>query len=335
MAEKATIVTVAHRAQVSRQTVSNVLNTPHLVRPETKERVLRAIEELGYRANLAARQMRTGRSRLVAVRIEPTQDGISGTVIDRFLHGLTEAGAPAGYRVMLYSAIDADTEIAAYDDLLTAHEPDGFVLLDTHHGDVRTSWLAERGVPFVTFGRPWGASDGHPWVDVDGAAGTAAATRHLIEAGHERIGFLGWPPGSDIGEDRRAGWDRELRTAGLDSAGLLTATPNTIEAGEAAAHDLSHRARPPTALVCASDSLALGALQATRDGAVAVIGFDDTPVARAVGLTSVAQPLTEAATRCMTLLAQLLHGETAPATTTDTDPTHVLLAPTLMVRRSG
>jgi DNA-binding LacI/PurR family transcriptional regulator len=324
---------------VSRQTVSNVLNTPRLVRPETKERVLRAIEELGYRANLAARQMRTGRSRLIAVRIEPTQDGISGSVNDIFLHGLTEAGAPAGYRVMLYSATDAATEIAAYDDLLTAHEPDGFVLLDTHRGDVRTSWLTERGVPFVTFGRPWGASDSHPWVDVDGATGTAAATRRLIEAGHERIGFLGWLPGSDVGEDRRSGWDRELRTAGLDNAGLDTATPNTVEAGEAAAHNLLRQPKPPTALVCTSDSLALGALQASGDGSTAVIGFDDTPAARAVGLTSVAQPMAGAATRCMMLLAQLLDGGPAvagrTATTTDNDPTHVLLAPTLMIRRSG
>ena len=332
MAEKATIVTVARRAQVSRQTVSNVLNTPHLVRAETKDRVLRAIEELGYRANLAARQMRTGRSRLIAIRVEPTRDGISGSVNDRFLHALTEAGAPAGYRVLLYSATDAETEIAAYDDLLAAYELDGFVLLDTYRGDVRTSWLTERGVPFVTFGRPWGASDDHPWVDVDGAAGTAAATRRLIEAGHERIGFLGWLPDNDLGEDRRAGWDRELRAAGLDHAGLGTATVNTIEAGESAAHDLLRRPQPPTALVCASDSLALGALQATRDAAIAVIGFDDTPVACAIGLTSVAQPMAEAATCCMTLLAQLL--DRTP-TTVDSNPAHVLLAPTLMVRRSG
>jgi len=91
--------------------------------------------------------------------------------------------------------------------------------------------------------------------------------------------------------------------------------------------------------VCTSDSLALGALQASGDGSTAVIGFDDTPVARAVGLTSVAQPMAEAATRCMMLLAQLLDGGPAvagrTATTTDNDPTHVLLAPTLMIRRSG
>ena len=93
MAEKVTIATVAEHANVSRQTVSNVINSPHIVREETRRRVEEAIAALGYRANQAARQMRTGRSRLLAVRIEPTRDGINGSVLDRFLHGLTFAAA--------------------------------------------------------------------------------------------------------------------------------------------------------------------------------------------------------------------------------------------------
>ena len=183
MPANVTIATVARHANVSRQTVSNVLNSPDLVRAETRDRVRAAIEELGYRTNLAARQMRTGRSRLIAVRIDPVRDGIETSVLDRFLHGLTEASAPAGYRVMLYTATDDRTEIATYEDLLASYALDAFVLTHTHHGDSRTAWLAEPGVPFVTFGRPWGGVDQHPWVDVDGAAGTAAATRHLLAAG--------------------------------------------------------------------------------------------------------------------------------------------------------
>ncbi len=211
MAEKATITTVARHAMVSRQTVSNVLNSPHLVREETRARVLASIEALGYRANQAARQMRTGRSRLLAVRIGPAGDGINGSVLDTFLHGLTETASSAGYRIVLYTAADDAGEIATYDDLLASYDLDGFVLTSTHHGDVRTAWLAEHDVPFVTFGRPWGAPAGHPWVDVDGAAGTAAATRHLIAAGHRRIAFVGWPDGSGVGDDRRAGWLAAMR----------------------------------------------------------------------------------------------------------------------------
>ncbi|MGN9907389.1 LacI family DNA-binding transcriptional regulator [Phytohabitans sp. LJ34] len=356
MGGKVTIATVAARANVSRQTVSNVLNTPHLVREETRERVREAIATLGYRANQAARLMRTGRSRLLAVRIEPTRDGINGSVLDRFLHGLTEAAAPAGYRILLYAAADDQAEIATYDDLLATHELDGFVLTSTHHGDVRTSWLAERGVPFVTFGRPWGrldpehgaerrariqpasraeaseasqlaepwgAPDSHPWVDVDNAAGTAAATRHLLDAGHRRIGFVGWPAGSGVGDERRSGW---ASTVGPDHADLARATVDGVAEGEAAARDLLSISDPPTALVCASDSLAVGAYTAASPG-VAVAGFDDTPVARVLGLTSVAQPLAEAAARCVDLLAGVLDGGTAPRP--------VLLQPSLVIRQSA
>lgn len=318
MAEKVTIADVARDAGVSRQTVSNVLNSPEIVKEETRQRVLASVEALGYRVSAAARQMRTGRSRLLAVRIEPTQDGMN--VFDRFLHGLTESAARAGYRVLLYTATDDRSEIAAFDELLGEFEPDGFVLTSTHHGDVRTSWLAERGLPFVTFGRPWGAPEGgHPWVDVDGAAGTEAATRHLLDAGHRRIGFIGWQPGSGVGDDRREGWARVLAALGLPAESIDTENGTAAE-GEAAAHELVQAGA--TALVCVSDSVALGALQAT---AVPVIGFDDTPVAAAVGLTSLSQPLAEAAKSCVDLLAGVLSGQPAPA--------HVLLQPSLTMRK--
>ena len=333
MAEKVTIATVARHARVSRQTVSNVINSPHIVREETRRRVEEAIATLGYRANQAARQMRTGRSQLIAVRIEPTRDGINGSVLDRFLHGLTFAAAAAGYRVMLYTAADDGDEIKTYDDLLASYDLDGFVLTGTDHGDVRTLWLAERNVPFVTFGRPWDEPERHSWVDVDGADGTAQATRRMIDTGHRRIAFVGWPAGSGVGDDRRAGWHRTMVAHGLDVAGLERETDDRIPHGEKCARDLLAQPDPPTAFVCASDSLALGALQAVRASGPArtglgVTGFDDTPVAQAVGLTSVSQPLPEAAARCIDLLTHHLDGD--PVGTTQ-----VLLQPSLVVRTTA
>ncbi|MFB9234383.1 LacI family DNA-binding transcriptional regulator [Plantactinospora siamensis] len=340
MPEKVTIATVARHAQVSRQTVSNVLNSPHLVREETRERVRDAIATLGYRVSQAARQMRTGRSKLLAARIEPTRDGINGSVLDRFLHGLTETAEAAGYRVLLYTAGDRAAEIAAYDDLLGAYDLDGFVLTGTDHGDVRTAWLAERGVPFVTFGRPWDSPERHPWVDVDGAAGAAQATRHLIGAGHRRIAFVGWPAGSGVGDDRRSGWLAALREADLPYADELDRrTVDGITEGAAVTRDLLALAEPPTALVCASDSLAIGALQAARtyppNGRdLAVTGFDDTPVAQAIGLTSVSQPLGQAAARCIELLTALLDGDVSGGPrAAGQPPSQVLLRPSLVIRQ--
>ncbi|GAA4594060.1 LacI family DNA-binding transcriptional regulator [Planotetraspora phitsanulokensis] len=348
MADKVTIADVARVAGVSRQTVSNVLNTPEVVREETRQRVLDVVGELGYRVNRAARQMRTGRSQLIAIRIDPDRDGINGSVLDRFLHGLTDAAARSGYRILLYTADDDRSEVATFEDLLGAYEPDGFVLTGTHHRDPRASWLLDKGVPFVTFGRPWGeeAAARHPWVDVDGSAGTAVATRHLLDAGHARIGFLGWPAGSGVGDDRREGWARTLAEAGVDPTGLSRATSDAVADGEAAARDLIDSDPGVTALVCVSDSLAVGALHAARSPGlawredtrpelpIAVIGFDDTPVARAVGLTSLSQPLKEAAASCVTLLARILEGtETARASAAS--PAHVLLEPSLVVRQSA
>ena len=207
MAARHTLDTVAERARVSRQTVSNVLNSPHLVRPDTAQRVREVIEELGYRRSRAAQQMRTRRSMLLGLRLEPDRGGINGAVLDRFLHAVVDAAQARDYRVVLFTAADDEREIASYSELLDTGEADGFLLTSTHHGDPRTAWLAERGVPFSTFGRPWGAADQHhSWVDVDGAAGTRAAVEHLVGLGHRRIGFVGWPSGSGVGDDRRDGW---------------------------------------------------------------------------------------------------------------------------------
>lgn len=331
MAIRPTLSSVAERAQVSRQTVSNVLNAPEKVLAETRHRVEDAITALGYRPHHGARALRTRRSQLIAVRMEPFGDGVSGSVLDRFLHALTEAAEQAGYRVLLFTATDDDTELAASDDLLTTHDLDAFVLTSTHHGDRRTAWLAERGVPFVTFGRPWGDRAGHSWVDVDGAAGTAEATDRLVEAGHRRVGFLGWPDDSDTGNDRRLGWSRALDAAGLTAD--LHRSSRDDDADEARAAASALLGDGATALVCASDSLALAALSVTErrgDGApdVPVVGFDDTPVARVLGLSSVAQPLREAASACIQLLTDVIDGTAA-------EPRHVLLTPRLVTRRTG
>ena len=122
---------------------------------------------------------------------------------------------------MLFTAPDDEAEIGQYGELVDVLGVDAFVVTSTHHGDPRTRWLRDNDLPFVTFGRPWGAgrrrprrapgTADHAWVDVDGAVGTRAATEHLLDLGHRRIAFIGWPRGSDVGDDRRAGWARAMR----------------------------------------------------------------------------------------------------------------------------
>ena len=334
--DRPTITTVAARANVSRQTVSNVLNAPHRVQADTRERVEAAINELGYRPSRAARQLRTHRSNLIAMRMAPFSEELAGSVLDRFVHAVTESAQQLGFRTLVFTANDDGDEIGTYADLLNSYELDAFILTGTHHRDSRTTWLRKQGVPFITFGRPWGVRARHWWVDVDGKAGTTAATERLLDAGRRRIGFVGWPVGSGVGDDRRAGWETTLRAAGVEPAGLATSTENTADEGHASAVELVH-GRGADALVCASDTLALGALGMVRDQvsrggvAVPVIGFDDSPWASALGLTTVAQPLREAAATCVELLTSFLD---RPADDAEAEH-HVLLAPHLVVRQTG
>jgi DNA-binding LacI/PurR family transcriptional regulator len=355
-----TLADVAARAGVSRQTVSNVINTPDVVRPATRARVAAVIDELGYRPLAAARQLRTRRSQVVGLCLPPVQDGISGEILDRFLHAVTEEAQRSGLRLLLFTAADDAEEIAQYDTLLETADLDGFVLTSTHHGDARARWLTERHVPFVTFGRPWdesgpgsagdrapAAAVDHAWVDVDGRTGTRAATEHLLGAGHERVGFVGWPAGSGSGDDRRAGWAEALAAAGLP-AGPERRTDDGVAEGARAADALLDEGA--SALVCVSDALALGALTAVRrrPGApAAIVGFDDTPVARAVGLSSVAQPVDEVARRAVALLVAQIEGAPAGADAATAAPTdlgaatsdapdhHVLIPSRLVVRASS
>lgn len=338
-AAHATLESVATRAAVSRQTVSNVLNAPHLVRAATQQRVRAAIDELGYRPNRAAQALRTRRSKLIGMRLEPIHDGINGAVLDRFLHALTEQAQRAGYRIELFVADDDDDEISQFEQMLVAADVDAFVLTSTHHQDPRTAWLADRGVPFVTFGRPWGAGPStaeHRWVDVDGAAGTRAATEHLRGLGHHRIAFLGWPAGSGVGDDRRSGWSTAMEQAGVEPAERSTldlAIQDDVSVGAAATRRLLARADRPTAVVCASDSLALGALTAATSLQMDldVVGFDDTPVAAALGMSSVTQPLDAAAECVLGFLVPDLDGRPDGASAEPPDP-YCLLVPRLVVR---
>ncbi|WP_246036395.1 LacI family DNA-binding transcriptional regulator [Sinomonas susongensis] len=334
-----TVSSVALLAGVSRQTVSNALNNPERLQPATLKKVLDTIEETGYVRSAAARQMRTARSGVIAYRLDRVRDGIGGAVLDTFLHALSAEAERRDYRVMLYTADSDEAELRQFSRLTRARTVDAFILIETHRDDVRYGWLSEHGIPFSVFGRPW-SSDGtnhqhslnHAWIDVDGAAGTAQATRHLLELGHREIAFVGWPHGSETGDERRRGWAETLARAGTDAPrrqSLDSWQPDGILSGSNAARRLLDAGA--TAFVCASDSLAIGAYSAVQaaGGQGAVVGFDDTPTAAALGLSSVRQPLDEAVGWALgSVFAQLDGAPGVPG-----EPS--LLTPQLVVRASS
>ncbi|MEZ5096221.1 MAG: substrate-binding domain-containing protein [Nocardioides sp.] len=267
------------------------------------------------------------------MKFSPAQEGTANATMDRFVHTLVEASRAAGYHVLLFAG-DEDP-LSGYDELLRSTAVDAFVVTDTYLGNPQAAWLASRRAPFVAFGRPWHDAEAtHPWVDVDGAAGTALATEHLLDRGHTRIGWVGWRKDSRIGEDRRSGWSRTLHRHDLPTAGSPH-VEDTLASGREAASVLLDQAEP-TAFVCASGHPRHGgAPRAVRPRAepgrdVAVVGFDDSQVAQVVpfGLTSVRQPLEEVAVEIVAALQGLLR--TPPLRRAG-----VLLTPTLSVRGSS
>ena len=330
-----TLATVADEAGVSRQTVSNALNNPDLLRPETLVRVQSVIERLGYSPNRAARQLRTRSSHLIGLRFEQAQEGTTNALMDRFLHSLVEAASRTGHHVLLFSG-DPEDPLDGYDDLLRSTAVDAFVVTDTYAGTPQSGFLQDREAPFVAFGRPWDDPHAdHAWIDVDGAHGGRVATEHLIEQGHDRIGWIGWEKSSRIGQDRRRGWEETLREAGRDPMGLGVRITDNVDAARMAAH---HLLEDPsvTGFVCASDTLGIGVLHACaerglRPGVdIGVTGFDDSLAAQVTwpGLSSVRQPLEQVAVE----LVRILHLVLAHKPVGDRGQ---MLAPSLVVRRSS
>ncbi|HEX5729883.1 LacI family DNA-binding transcriptional regulator [Microbacterium sp.] len=339
MAKPPTVEDVARIAGVSRQTVSNVLNSPHIVRDETRERVQQAIADLAYRPHAAARRLRTRRSSTIGIHLDPYSGGISGVILDRFVHALTERASERGMRVLIYSARTADEEIARLGDLVDGAEIDAVVITGTFFGDPRTGWLLERDVPFVSFGRPWGGDDvyrpAHTWVDVDGAAGTRTATRHMLATQGARIGFFGWPPDNGTGDDRERGWREAMTDAGasgprFEAVDGLANAREVMSAAFAEPDVLSEL----DALVCVSDSHAVGAHLAAADAGrrhLPVIGFDNTPVAEALGISSMEQSPELVAAAVLNLLMGTTGQAVAPRDR-DAPPEHVLVEPRLILR---
>lgn len=332
-----TIREVAAAAGVSRQTVSNVVNAGERVAPATRSRVLEAIARLGYAPNEAARSLTSRDTRAIAVSIGRSEHD-PGAVEYPFLQALVRAAGQRGIRILLVDrGDDAAGDVAALADVWNRRAADGVVLTETRLNDYRADQLVELGIPVAVFGTPWGRERvGHDWTDIDGAEGMRLGVEHLVDRGHRRIGFVGWQPDGAGGDVRAEGWSRAVRRSGLDPVLRVHAAEDSIDAGHAAAAELLRRDDRPSALSCASDSLAFGACQALTDAGltpgvdVAVVGYDDSGIARIARppISSLHQPLEEVAVLVLDALRRR-------AGTPDAEPLSRMLAPTLVVRSSS
>ena len=329
---RATIVDVARAASVSRQTVSNVINSPERVAPSTLARVEAEIRRLGYQPSRAAQTLKQERAGAWGLELSVGGFGRLGSILDTFLVELTAQATGDGSHIVPFTASDPDVPTTSYDRLVASRVVDGFVLTDTRRGDPRPAWLDAHGVPYAAFGRVWDDPSITAWVDVDGASGVEAAVHHLAAQGYERIGYLGWPEGSPVGDDRRSGWVRATTELGLANPEWQAVSPQALEPASRAAATLIDDLGRGAAIVCASDGLALGAWRVlverslTPGADIALVCFDDTDIAQALDLSSLHQPLDRVAERVL----QMLGDRSASR-----DPAGGLLLPPELVVRSS
>lgn len=325
---------VAQRAGVSVGTVSNVLNRPNDVSAESVARVTRAIEELGYVRNDAARKLRAGISTTVGFVVLDGQNPFYNDVVRG-----AEDEASSHSIAVLYGNTDQDPRRERlYIDLF--HEQQVRGLLIAPYGDVTAHLrrLSEAGIPVVLVDRFSG--DGKfSSVSVDSVAGGRLAAEHLIETRRHRIAFVGGPFELRQVNDRlagaRAAAENSTTTVSLE---VLATEGMAVEDGVAAGTRILKRAHSdwPDALFAANDLIALGLLQSlVTDGRarvpqdIAIIGFDDIPfaAAAAVPLSSIRQP-----SRMMgrTALRILLEEAADP----ESIPRQTVFPPELVVRSS-
>jgi DNA-binding LacI/PurR family transcriptional regulator len=294
---------VARVAGVSHQTVSRVLNGSTSVRPETRERVVRAVRELDYRRNSMARALVTGRSRtLGVVSFDTTLYGPAST-----LFGIERAAHSAGYFVSVASvtSLDRPSVLGAVEQLRD-QGVDGVLLITPQETAVEALLHLPRDMPVVAVEA--GPDEAVPVVAVDQVAGAAAATRHLLELGHRTVWHVAGPSDWLEARQRIEGWTTALEEAGADVPPLL-AGDWSAQSG----YDLGRRlatVRDVTAIFAANDQMALGILRALHEtgrevpGEVSVVGFDDIPEARffTPPLTTVRQDFNEVGRQSLMLL---------------------------------
>lgn len=313
-----TLADVARAAGVSSATASRVINGFSRVRPETRRQVEDAIVNLGYVRQRAARLNDRRRTGSIAVVVcEETLRLFSDPFFGRVLRGVSQVLMPAGYRTVLLTAQSMQEAQSAVGYLCGEHV-DGAVLVSMH---AHYSMALERvTVPLVCVGRPTFDDGGvYSYVDADNRGGAERAVCHLLKSGRNRIATIAGPKDMSPGVDRFAGYQAALTENGTFDPGLVVYGDFGQSCGEHMMLRLLDRRPDVDAVFAASDLMAVGALRALRRSGrrvpddVAVIGFDNAPIARSVEppLTTVNQPVEEIGAQTARELLGLMAGSSA------------------------
>lgn len=308
------IYEVARRAGVSAATVSRVLSRPDLVSAKTRQRVLRAVDRLGYIPNSTAKNLRQARSGKLLV----TVPDISNPFFSLILQGIEEAALREDYAVLFGDTQHDPAREERYALMLKSKEADGLIFLG-HRLPEAAADLARSAAPRcapVVNGCEFNPRLGVPSVHIDNARAAADVMHVLYDLGHSRIGVITGPLASPLSRDRLRGATATARNRHEPDL-LVVAGDFSVESGVAGANELLAGARPPSAIFCFNDEMAMGVLEAARarrlrvPRELSVVGFDDIRFARHTEppLTTVAQPMRAIGEGTVRLLLAILHDD--------------------------
>lgn len=329
----ATIRDVAREAGVSTATVSRVLSRPDLVNAETRRSVLAAVNALGYTPNAAAKSLRTLRSGKLLV----TVPDIANPFFSLILQGIEGAALRAGYAVLLGDTQHDEQREQQYALMLQRREADGLIFLGHRLPKAAAALVRSQssGTAPVVNGCEFSPTLGVPSVHIDNAKAAFEAVDHLSQAGHRRIGVVTGPMASPLSRDRLKGTMARASRAGSKIVITTAGGDFSIESGIAAAEQLLAGPRPPTAIFCFNDEMAIGVLHTAKQHGLrvpddlSVVGFDDIRFAQFSDppLTTVRQPMRELGEATVRLLLDILRGNVK-------DAVSVTLPHALIVRAS-
>ena len=312
--------------------MSRALNDTGPVRAETRQRVLEAVERLGYVPHSAARSLSTRKTMSIGVLLPDMHGAFFGEIV----RGIDLAARAAGYHLLVSGSHSDAAETAAL--LQTLHgRVDGLILMAPALGGAWLQKALPRRVPVVLLNDD-GTDGRHHSLRIDNRLGARLAVEHLVALGHHAIAFLGGPVGNADAAERLAGYREALVAAGLPlTAHLELSGDFGEESGLLAGAKVAALIPRPTAIFAANDAMAIGCLAALRERGlrvpedVSLVGFDDVPIARYLtpALTSVQVPIAELGQQAMARLLDAIDGESAGG------PTHTVIEPTLAIRASA
>ena len=312
-----TLEDIGRLAGVSRSTVSRVINDQASVRPEVRERVREVISRTGYTPNVAARSLVSGRSGVIGLVIPSRVHQVfEDPYFSRLIQGISSASNRAGNTLSLFLFQNEEEESELYPRVVTSRFLDGLILTATRMADPLLARVPTGEIPIVMVGRP--DVEGLSYVNVDNRGGALQAAAHLCDLGYERIGLIGAPISTTAGLDRLNGFVDGLALCGK---ALLPNLRTEGDFSQGSGYRAMQELLPsgPDAIFVASDTMAMGALEALREQGIrvpqdiALMGFDGLPSSETSipSLTTIRQPVTQTGVRAVHLLNDLVNGVSA------------------------